>query len=442
MRIAPLILPAILLLSAPAFGQTIKSVKDAYDVLHASTPLSAEGAAELQKFVEAKYKSEDLTKGNHKHLQQKADDGGGYGFLCLRAPQARQVSVAGDRGYLVPMTRLPGTDLWVWAEKFAENTGIHYRYDVDGRRFVGGRAPRMGFENYPLGPDGLEQPGVPKGQILEMGVFSSQKHFPGTERKWWIYIPAQYNPAAKKQASLMVVNDGGGFYKGEGSVSTVLDNLIHQRKIPVTIAVFIDPGVFPAKEAGKDPVSNRSNEYDTCTPRYANFLDEEILPIVRDRFPHSSNPWDHAIMGSSSGASCAFTAAWHRNDLFRRVISFVGSYCDFRPLNSYPEYGGALKLDKDDYGPWKTAHDYPALIRKTNPRKEIRVFLQDGENDVNNTLGNWWLANQQMASALSFAGYDYRFATSTGVHSKRHGMSIFPEIMTWVWSNEHSVGEN
>ena len=118
------------------------------------------------------------------------------------------------------------------------------------------------------------------------------------------------------------------------------------------------------------------------------------------------------------------------------MISFVGSFCDFRPLEAYPVYGSERSNEKDVFGRWKTAHDYPALIRKTDPRRQMKVFLQDGKNDLDNRLGNWFSNNERMASALAYAGYEYRFVAGKGMHSKRHGMAILPEILVWIWQEK------
>jgi enterochelin esterase family protein len=66
----------------------------------------------------------------------------------------------------------------------------------------------------------------------------------------------------------------------------------------------------------------------------------------------------------------------------------------------------------------------------------LRVFLQDGSSDLDNLHGNWPLANQQMASALKFAGYEYKFEFGTGGHSGEHGGAIFPDSLRWLWQPE------
>lgn len=413
----------------------IESVAGVYAKLQNGN-LSADAASSIERFFQTRMSGENLSIAEHRHLIERTADGGGYVAWCFESPADKPVRIMAEKDRSWNMIRIGNSNLWVWAEKFNNFQSVHYRYEVDGKRIGGGRENRFGFESYEWLPDSLEQAGVPKGKLIDMGKHVSQKHFVGAERQWWVYVPAQYPAAvnASGKVKLIVFNDGAGFAQGEGNACTVLDNLIHHKKIPVMIAVFINPGDFPGN-GRRQPASNRSNEYDTCTPRYANFLDEEILPIVREQYAISEDPWDHAICGSSSGASCAFTAAWHRNDLFRRVISFVGSFCDFRPIDAYPVYGQSHVISGDEFAPWKTAHDYPALIRKMDPPKAIKVFLQDGENDLDNQLGNWFKNNERMAAALAYGGYDFQFVRGEGMHSKKHGMSILPEILVWLWQD-------
>jgi enterochelin esterase family protein len=182
--------------------------------------------------------------------------------------------------------------------------------------------------------------------------------------------------------------------------------------MPATIGIFINPGVFPAKEEGKKPVSNRSFEYDTPSDQYARFLLEEILPEVGKTYKLTDDPEKRAIGGLSSGAICAWTVAWQRPDAFRKVLSHIGSYTNIR--------GG---------------HIYPALIRKT-PKKPIRIFIQDGSGDLDNAHGNWPLANQDMAAALKFAKYEYKFEFGDGAHTGRHGGAILPDSLRWLWGSK------
>jgi sugar lactone lactonase YvrE/enterochelin esterase-like enzyme len=211
----------------------------------------------------------------------------------------------------------------------------------------------------------------------------------------------------------MIFQDGGGFVKEDGGwrVPVVFDNLIQQNAMPVTIGVFINPGVLPALTPGQQSRFNRSYEYDALGGKYAQFLLEEILPEVGKKFNLSKDPNDYAIAGASSGAIAAFTAAWNRPDAFRRVLSFIGSYTNLR--------GGDI---------------YPSLIRKTEP-KPLRVFLQDGSNDLNIYAGSWYLGNQGMASALQFSGYESKFVVGTEGHNGKHGGAILPDAMRWLWQD-------
>ncbi len=263
-------------------------------------------------------------------------------------------------------------------------------------------------EDYTLGPDSQRQPGVPQGKV-EKHTWQSSKIYSGTVRDFWIYVPAQYKPGTP--AALMVFQDGASFVNETGAwrVPVVFDNLIHKGEMPVTIAVFIDPGVVPPLAEKAMGRYNRSFEYDSVADWYSQFLLREILPEVETRYSITSDPNLRAIGGSSSGAICAFTVAWFRPDSFRRVLSFIGSYANIRGGNAYP-----------------------TLIRKTEG-KPLRIFLQDGEKDLNIYTGNWWLSNQEMVSALTYAGYEMKFVPGTEGHNSKHGGAILPDALRWLW---------
>lgn len=265
-------------------------------------------------------------------------------------------------------------------------------------------------DDYKLGPDSQEQPDVPHGKVSKHSWTS--KIFTGTVRDYWVYVPEQYD--AKKPACVMVFQDGGSYVnaKGQFRIPTVFDNLIYKKEMPVTIGIFISPGTIPAKEPNKKGQSNRSFEYDSLSDQYARFLEKEILPEVAKEYNLRSDAEGRAICGISSGGICAFTVAWQRPDMFSKVLSHVGSFTNIR--------GGDV---------------YPGIIRKTK-NKPIRVFLQDGSEDLDNEHGNWPLANQQMAAALKFKGYDYHFEYGHGKHSGNHGGSILPESLRWLWRAE------
>jgi gluconolactonase len=262
-------------------------------------------------------------------------------------------------------------------------------------------------EDYPLGPDSQRQPGVPQGTVTKYTWTS--KIFPGTVRDYWVYVPAQYVP--EKPACVMLFEDGSSYVKEDGRarIPIVFDNLIAKHDMPVTIAILINPGVLKAAAAGQTNRQNRSFEYDSLSDRYARFLLDEILPEVARHYNLSTNPNDRAISGGSSGGICSFTVAWTHPEAFRRVLSFIGSFADLR--------GGDI---------------YPALIRKTEP-KPLRVFLQDGSHDLNIFAGDWWLSNQAMASALAYAGYDFKFVTGDKDHDMIQGGAIMPDALRWLW---------
>jgi len=264
---------------------------------------------------------------------------------------------------------------------------------------------------YPVDSASVEHAGVPKGEIIKLS-FNNSKIFPGTARDYWIYVPVQYNPATP---ACVYVNQDGIQWKAP----TVFDNLINKKEMPVTIGVFVTPGRVLASDAktGLDRF-NRSFEYDGLGDAYARFILEEILPEVEKQKTSdgrvirlSKNGNDRAIGGSSSGAICAFTAAWERPNEFSRVFSAIGTYVGLR--------GG----DR-----------YSTLIRKTEP-KPVRIFLQDGSKDNNIYAGDWWKANESMERSLTFSGYEVTHVWGEDMHNGNHGTSIFPDVMRWLWKD-------
>ena len=243
-------------------------------------------------------------------------------------------------------------------------------------------------------------------------TMESSKIYAGTSREITVYVPKEYT--GKEPACLLVCLDGVLF-----NAITAMQNLIRSGEMPVTIGLFVQPGVIYARSGAQKRVQryNRSNEFDRVDGTFARFLEEEVLPLVAtlkcsggQPLLISSNPNNRAITGASSGAICAFSAAWFRPDLFRRVYSSVGTFVAMRGGNQYP---------------W--------IIRKTEP-KPLRIYLQDGVNDAWNPLfGEWWEANQLMESALDFAGYELFFKWDRGGHSIKHGTALFPDAMRWLW---------
>ena len=244
---------------------------------------------------------------------------------------------------------------------------------------------------------------APTGEVIK-GEFARSQVYPGTWREYWVYVPKQLDRS--KPAPVMVFQDGIQY-----NAPKVFDELIEQKAVPPIVGVFVMHGRVKASSADALDRMNRSFEYDAVSGDYARFLLDELLPYISKthNLTLSNDPNDRAIAGNSSGAIAAFTAAWQRPDAFRRIFSAIGTYVGLR--------GG---------------HEYPVLIRKTEP-KPLRIFLQDGRNDLNNYTGSWWIANQDMLSALEYAGYDVRHEWGEGEHNSRHATAIFPEALKWLW---------
>jgi sugar lactone lactonase YvrE/enterochelin esterase-like enzyme len=244
---------------------------------------------------------------------------------------------------------------------------------------------------------------APSGDVIK-GEFAQSQIYPGTWREYWLYVPKQLDRS--KPAPVMVFQDGLQY-----NAPAVFDDLIDKKAIPPMVGVFVMHGRVKALTADALDRMNRSFEYDAVSDDYARFLVDEMLPFVARShgLTLSADANDRGIAGNSSGAIAAFVAAWQRPDAFRRVFSAIGTYVNLR--------GG---------------NDFPALIRKTEP-KPLRIFLQDGRNDLNNYTGNWFIANQDMQSALAFAGYDVRHEWGDGEHNSRHATELFPEAMRWLW---------
>jgi enterochelin esterase family protein len=325
-----------------------------------------------------------------------------WAFEAPELPANAVTRVVADVGSLiVPMAKVGTGGVYAGAATLAHGSAVTWHYEAGAdRRFGGGQ-----LEVYETHPDSRERTDVPRGTTKQMPSWKSTI-FEGTTRDWWVYVPAQYRP--ENPAAVMVFQDGAG---PKDYVPTVFDNLIAKGDMPVTVGIFIQPGIRA------DGRPNRSFEYDTLSDQYARFLLEEILPEVEKTVKLRHDAASRAISGASSGGICAFTVAWERPNEFSKVLSWIGSFTNIANGKTMREGG----------------HNYEALVRKTFPRKPIRVFLQDGENDLDNANGNWPLANQTLAKSLSYAGYDYRFEYGHGFHSNRHGRAMLPDSLRWLW---------
>ena len=325
-------------------------------------------------------------------------------------------------------------------DKAATNYKSYYVKAVpEDCKFAAGVKPAMRRPgDYPVSAEALPQAGIPKGRLEGPFEFKSSI-IAGTVRRYWVFVPAQYNP--KKPANVLVFQDGQRATNPNGPLrlNQVMENLIGKGKMPVTIGIFITPGnlseTYPTDLETRNP-NHRKEEYDALNDTYARFLIEEMLPEVGKKYNLTDDPEKRAIGGTSSGAICAFTVAWQRPDMFRRVISMIGSYTS---IGYQPAADGKPMVAGGDL--------YPTLIRK-NPIKPIRIYLQDGEKDLSNEHGNWYLANLQMLSAFEFANakadrdkvlgprYEVKHNWGDGAHSDAHGGALLPDILTWIWTND------
>ena len=274
-------------------------------------------------------------------------------------------------------------------------------------------------QDYTLGPDSQPQDGVSKGTVTKF-TLAPGKDYPGTPHNCAVYVPAQYDPG--KPTPFMIFLDGSQALGDSMRVPVVLDNLIAKHDLPPMIAIFVDPGILPvvSDPSHADIAQNRYNriyEYDSLTPRFSDFLVNELIPEVAKHYNLSKNPDDRALSGVSTGAVGAFMAAWNRPDQFHRVLSLIGTYVSM-----------------------KGADALPALVRKTEP-KPIRIFMQDGTADHivlaepygTSFAGSWPINNQVMYEALEFAGYDAKLVMGTEGHNLKHGGAILPDALRWLW---------
>jgi enterochelin esterase family protein len=314
--------------------------------------------------------------------------------------------VRGDGTVIGMMTPLGDDGLQVLVQTFPNFTEFAYHIVTDGAPRVAGS---VHIENYTYTADSDPQKGVPLGKLVKF-EWNQSRLFPETAREVTVYIPAQYKPGT--EACLMVWQDGSRHVDPKGSMraSVVFDNLIHQKQMPVTIGVFVDPGRKLKQKAG-EKAGNRSFEYDSLGDLYVRFLLEEILPEVQKRcaVKFRPEPEARAIAGGSSGGICSFTAAWERPDQFHKVLCWVGTFVDIRGGNAYPY-----------------------LVRVTEP-KPIRVYLLDGSNDLDNKYGNWPLANRMMEASLKYMNYDFRMDWTQCFHGSKGMAPALPEALRWLW---------
>lgn len=289
-------------------------------------------------------------------------------------------------------------------------------------------ADTTGEGDYILGPDYTNAPeltvrdNVPKGVVHHFVMDSADsKIYPGLngpyKRDVWVYVPSQYVPGTA--APFIVAQDGKGY---TNRLPVVLDNLIFDHRVPATIAVMVQNG------GGDGKGSERGLEYDAVSDRYARFIETEVLPKIAQDYQvkFTTNPEGRATIGGSSGAACAFTMAWFRPDLYRRVISYSGTFV----AQESPEN------PKSPHGAW----EYHEHFIPQSPRKPLRLWLQVGEHDLGYqrdeaSYHNWVMANERMADVLKAKGYHYHyvFCKNAGHVDRKAVGQTLPEALEWVW---------
>ncbi|MGA9813355.1 MAG: alpha/beta hydrolase-fold protein [Terriglobales bacterium] len=382
--------------------------------------LAKANSASLREAITSTFDAKDLKEGT-------AWTGHGPDFF-FATEASSQPSLLIDEAPGPPMQHLAASDLWYAAARIEPVGRLHsFHYMINGVAF-GGKLDLPAFGNL-----SYLQPGVPSGTVSEK-IEHTSKIYDGMKSEYWVYVPAQYDP--KTPAALMVFQDGGWYTdrKGNNPTLNVLDNLIAQKKIPVMIAVFINPGditdspgtrTYNFVKAYSDKWhrtlkdSMRSTLYDTVSDRYARFLRDEVLADVQSRYNIRKDAYSRAITGLSSGGICSFNAAWQMPDQFSRVISWIGSFTSIQW--------------KEDPAVPDGGQDYPEKVLRES-RRNLRVWLQDGSEDQENErYGSWPLANIRLANALKLKGYDFHFSFGKGTHNSGHGAAEFPEEMIWLW---------
>jgi len=373
----------------------------------------------LQQAITATFDNKDLDKGT-----AWTSHGADF-FFSLRSASKPILMIEDAAG--PEMQHLAATDLWYVPAQIEALDKIHsFYYVVDGAKFGGSHDVPA------YGPLSYLEPGVPSGKLSEKLIHTS-KIYDGMKSEYWIYVPAQYDPSVP--AALMVFQDGGGYInRARNRTLDVIDNLIAQRKIPVMICVFVNPGTIT--ESADTPTytfvkayserwhrsmtdSMRSTLYDTVSDRYARYLRDEILAEVESKYNIRKDAYSRAITGLSSGGICAFNTAWQMPDQFSRVLSWIGSFTSIQW--------------KEDPGITDGGQDYPEKVLR-EAKRNLRVWLQDGSDDMEwNWYGSWPMANIRMANALKLMGYDFHFSFGKGSHNPAQGQAEFPASMIWLW---------
>ncbi len=294
--------------------------------------------------------------------------------------------------------------LWVYQTSLPTSSAYAFTWFVDGKP-VGGANDLPAFTE-----DAYPKPGVPQGKLTGPIELTS-KVYPNMKSNIWYYVPAQWDGSTP--LPVQIWGDGQFYTIARPSAYRLLDtldNLTAQKKIPLMVNVFIQPGTADGR-------AMRSIEYDTVDDRYTDFTVNEVLPEVEKAVKLRHDGYSRAMVGESSGGICSFNAAWRHPDQFARVLSWIGSFSAIQVAPDNPTGGGV----------------YPILVR-LQPRKNIRVWLQDGAHDQENVrFGSWIMQNIELANSLKTKGYDYHFSLGPGTHSQRQGSAELPASLEWLW---------
>jgi enterochelin esterase-like enzyme len=334
-----------------------------------------------------------------------------------------------------PPTRDPNTPGYVSARELPD--GANAPANADGNFIIG--------PTHNPAPEAVAQESVPQGAVIEFNMNSADsKIYPGIARDPGtfgtpdpndpanlivttshpapytrhvaVYVPRQYVPGTP--APFIVGADGP-----DRALFTALDNLIAERKVPVMIAISIGNG------SGDAQGSERGLEYDTMSGLYAEFVENEVLPLVETQahVTLTKNPDGRATMGGSSGGSCALIMAWYHPELYHRVLTYSGTYVNQQwPHNSETPHG---------------AWEFHEHLIPASPIKPLRLWMEVGDRDLfnpnvmNDHMHDWVVANEQMAKVLAAKGYHYQFvfARNAGHVDRATKQQTLPEALEYLW---------
>lgn len=318
---------------------------------------------------------------------------------------ASDAGVSVDMQPPLPMTRIAGSNLWMRDVLMRDGVTHAFQYYADGKP-VGNRSDVAGYN-----AESYAQPGVATGKLSEKHTITSTT-YDGMKADFWFYASPGVDP--NTPAPVMIWQDGQNVAKGDLGplrLFTVTENLVAQKRLPPMVHVMIAPGI------SADGKPMRSIEYDTVSDRYDHFLLDEVLPQVEKVYKLRHDGYSRALAGESSGGICAFNAAWWMPDQFARVHSAIGS---FTSIQWHPEA-------KQDGG-----YIFPFMVRKM-PKKNIRVWMSDGTDDIENAFGSWPLQNIELANSLKMREYDYHFRFGLATHDSAQFALDLPESLTWLW---------